>query len=977
MTHWHGSGSAMPRTVTSFRNLFMLLRRPPRTIAVAAALTLVVGLLASLCLFIAVSHLEYDKMTLSFQQRASVRAALLRRGLDEAVEVLTVTNSLFATVTPVTRAQFHAFTTPLLERYPFIKAFNFHRLISNAERPALEASLSAVVPGTRLADLVNGARVPAPVHARYSVVDYLEPFAGNEPAFGLNVSGNAVVMEALTRATVTGQVAATGLLTLAQDPRPLGAFELIMPVYRPGMPLNTPAERAAALAGDTAAIIRAVDLVRNIVHTGALAGDGSIHIAVFAADHDDPARQLYVSPGAPPPTPEEAAATPLGTLCHWLGLEAGTRYVRTVTLAGQAWHVDLRAMPRPYLADHLGSFAILAGGALFSLLISAFVQSLVRRSRRVQLLVDERTADLKLSNERLIDDVIARRRTEAALQESEQRFRQLVTLSSDWYWEQDSDFRFTNISGDISEKGGVLPSRYIGRTRWESVPGMADTAWGQEHMARLQAHEAFSDLEYSGLDDGGETRWYCVSGEPVFDQDGQFTGYRGTGADITARKLAEQRIHHIAQHDVLTGLPNRSLLQDRLGQAVAYSQRSGHPLWVMLIDLDRFKFVNDSMGHKAGDVLLMTVAARLRGTLRDIDTVARLSGDEFVVILNEHDDHRLGVDIVQRLMDAVAQPVLLGSKEFFVTASIGVAVYPTDGAPPDSLIEHADIAMYRAKKLGRNNFQFYTPAMNDEALERVRIESALRSALERNEFVLHYQPQVELKTGRIVGMEALIRWQHPDMGMVAPSRFIGVAEETGLIVPIGAWVMRTACQQNKAWQDAGLGRLRVAVNLSARQFGAPNLLADMRAVLADTGLAPECLEIELTESLFMSDVTQAVELMHAMKALGVNLSIDDFGTGYSSLSYLSRFPIDVLKIDRSFVADITRDANDAAIVDSIIALAHNLKLAVIAEGVETAEQLDYLRRHGCDEMQGYYFSRPLPAQAFAELLQAHMVQVAA
>jgi EAL domain-containing protein (putative c-di-GMP-specific phosphodiesterase class I) len=313
--------------------------------------------------------------------------------------------------------------------------------------------------------------------------------------------------------------------------------------------------------------------------------------------------------------------------------------------------------------------------------------------------------------------------------------------------------------------------------------------------------------------------------------------------------------------------------------------------------------------------------------------------------------------------------VMLGSKEFFVTCSIGVAVFPTDGAPADSLIEHADIAMYRAKKLGRNNFQFYTPAMNEDAMERVRIESALRNALERDEFVLHYQPQVDLASGEIVGMEALIRWQHPEMGMVAPNRFIGVAEETGLIVQIGAWVMRAACQQNQAWQQAGLGKLRVAVNLSARQFGAANLIADIRAVLAETALPPACLEIELTESLFMSDVTLAVELLHGMKALGVNLSIDDFGTGYSSLSYLSRFPIDVLKIDRSFVAEITRDSNDAAIVASIIALAHNLKLAVIAEGVETEEQLDYLRRHGCDEMQGYYFSRPLPAGEFEQLLR--------
>jgi EAL domain-containing protein (putative c-di-GMP-specific phosphodiesterase class I) len=288
------------------------------------------------------------------------------------------------------------------------------------------------------------------------------------------------------------------------------------------------------------------------------------------------------------------------------------------------------------------------------------------------------------------------------------------------------------------------------------------------------------------------------------------------------------------------------------------------------------------------------------------------------------------------------------------------------------MIEHADIAMYRAKKLGRNNFQFYTPAMNEEALERVRIETALRSALERKEFVLHYQPQLDLDSGKIVGMEALIRWQHPELGMVAPSRFIGVAEETGLIVPIGLWVLREACLQNKAWQAAGLGRLRVAVNLSARQFGAEHLIEDLRAVLDETGLAPACLEIELTESLFLSDADQAVELLHSMKALGVNLSIDDFGTGYSSLSYLSRFPIDVLKIDRSFVNDVTRNAGDAAIVASIIALAHNLKLAVIAEGVETIGQLDYLKRHGCDEMQGYYFSRPLAPEAFEKLLREHI-----
>jgi diguanylate cyclase (GGDEF)-like protein/PAS domain S-box-containing protein len=945
-------------------------RRPALSLATGAVLTLLGGLAATALLFIAVSQLEYEKLSLGFQQRASVRVAAIRQGLDEAVEVLTVTNQLFTTVHPVTRAQFHDFTAPLLQRYPFIKAFNYHRLVRAGERAAIEAELSQVVPGTVLTTMAGGQRGPAPQRAHYSVVDYLEPMRGNEGAFGLDVSSNTMVMDTLARAVHSGRAAATGLLSLAQDRRARSAFEVIMPVYRPGASLASADARQAALMGDTAAIILPGELVQKILKGSDLAGDASVELAVYMGAQPLAADRIFGSDGGALPR-ARAADGVAARIASWLALDYRDHHSEVLNVAGQPWHVAIRATPRPFLHDHLGSLSVLVGGILFTLVMTAFVQTTVQRSRRVQRLVDERTTDLKLSNERLIDDVFARKRTEQALQLSEQRFRQLVTLSSDWYWEQDEQFRFVNITGDINEKGGIGQDRFMGKTRWDSIPGMQDSDWGRAHMARLLAHQSFEELEYALNDDRGETRWFSVNGEPIFDEAGAFRGYRGTGTDITARKLSEQRIHHVAQHDVLTGLPNRSLLQDRLEQAVAYSGRTSHPVWVMLIDLDRFKFVNDSMGHKAGDVLLVTIAARLRSALRDTDTVARLSGDEFVVILTEHQDEQLSADIVQRLMDSVAQPVMLGNKEFLVTCSIGVAVYPTDGAPADSLIEHADIAMYRAKKLGRNNFQFYTPAMNDEALERVRIETALRSALERNEFVLHYQPQVDLVTGQICGMEALIRWKHPELGMVAPNRFIGVAEETGLIVPIGAWVMRTACAQNRAWQDAGLGKLRVAVNLSARQFGAPNLLADIASVLSDTGLAPDCLEIELTESLFMNDVTLAVDLMHSMKALGVNLSIDDFGTGYSSLSYLSRFPIDVLKIDRSFVADITRDANDAAIVASIIALAHNLKLAVIAEGVETEEQLDYLRSRGCDEMQGYYFSKPLAPFEFELLLRQH------
>jgi diguanylate cyclase (GGDEF)-like protein/PAS domain S-box-containing protein len=936
----------------------MLRRALPFSLTAAAALTLAGGLVTTVLLFAGVGRLEDDKLSLAFAQRADLRVAALRHGLEEAVEVLMVTHTLFDAIGPVTRTQFQDFTRPMLARHPFIQAFNFRRVVRAAERSGVEAELALLRPGLVLTELVGGRLVPAAPKDQYRVVTYVEPFAGNEAALGLDVSNNAAIMDALRQAEASGRPTATRLFALAQNRVPEPSFGVVMPVYRPA---RTDGSRAE-LVGETAVIMRGRTLVESILARAGQRPDSAIALAVYSGDQPDQAALVYASDRHALAVPPRAP--------WYLALWGAQRNVaRTLVVAQRTWLVTVSAMPRPVLADHIGSLLVLLGGLICTLISTAFVQTTMQRSRRIHLVVEARTADLKSINARLVDDVAARRRTEKALQESEQRFRQLVALSSDWYWEQDARLRFTSVTGGLSAKGGIKAESLLGKTLWERVPAMLSAEWGQRHIAQLEARQPFLDLEYEALDDAGVRRWYAISGEPIFDDMGHFLGYRGTGSDITERKQAEHRVHHVAQHDALTGLPNRSLLQDRLGQAVAYANRTALPIWVILLDLDRFKFVNDSMGHKAGDVLLMTIAARLRSALRDADTVARMSGDEFVVILSEHPGEPLTPDIVQRMMDAVARPVMLGTHEFFVTCSVGVAVYPDHLAEPDTLIEHADIAMYRAKKLGRNNFQFYTPAMNEEALERVKIESALRNALERNEFVLHYQPQVHLGSGEIVGMEALIRWRHPELGMVAPIRFIGVAEETGLIVPIGAWVMRTACAQNKAWHDAGLGNLRVAVNLSARQFGAIDLVPSLEAVLADTGLAPGCLEIELTESLFMSDITPAVETLHRIKALGVNLSIDDFGTGYSSLSYLSRFPIDVLKIDRSFVSDIGLDGNESPIVASIITLAHNLKLAVIAEGVETLEQLDYLRALGCDEMQGYYFSRPLPADEFEQVLR--------
>lgn len=466
----------------------------------------------------------------------------------------------------------------------------------------------------------------------------------------------------------------------------------------------------------------------------------------------------------------------------------------------------------------------------------------------------------------------------------------------------------------------------------------------------------------------GSLYWGQQHLTPILNQQGLVSHFVSEMMDISHIKRYQHELEYQVSRDVLTGLPNRNLLHDLLDQAIAYATRYQYPVWVVFINLDRFKFINDTLGHSAGDQLLQISAQRLLTAVRETDTVARIGADEFILVFAERSHEHLSTNILQRCLDILAQPVCIMDHEFFPSASAGVATWPDDGVDVENLLKHADIALDRAKQNGRNQFQFFTASMNEQALARLQIEGDLRNALERNEFILHYQPQVDLHSGNIVGMEALIRWQHPLRGMISPQYFIGLAEETGLIVPIGAWVLTTACQQARTWQMQGLGKLQLSVNLSARQFTHANLVEHIAQTLRRTGLPAQNLEIELTESLVMKDVERAIRTLRELKALGVKLSIDDFGTGYSSLSYLKRFPIDVLKIDQSFVRDITLDADDAAITRSIISLAHSLRLTVIAEGVESDAQLAFLRRYRCDQMQGYFFSRPVCAMDFETLL---------
>jgi diguanylate cyclase (GGDEF)-like protein len=466
------------------------------------------------------------------------------------------------------------------------------------------------------------------------------------------------------------------------------------------------------------------------------------------------------------------------------------------------------------------------------------------------------------------------------------------------------------------------------------------------------------------------------SASPILDQTGQVLGAVLAISDVSQERQLTRQMAYQATHDALTQLPNRALLEDRLQHALAHAHRSGQLAVLFFIDLDRFKNVNDALGHSTGDVLLKAVAIRLKAACREEDTIVRLGGDEFVVLLeNLHHQEQANI-VAQKVLRSIKSPFRLDHHEFFITCSIGISLYPRDGQDAETLLKNADAAMYRAKETGRNNIQYYAQDLNARALERLIMERKLRFAASQGELNLCYQPLYGAQDGELVGAEALLRWSHPELGTLPPSEFIPLAEDTDLVIEIGEWVLGAACRQAKAWQDEGLPIPRVAINLSARQFMQPDFTDTMARVLEMTDLAGHHVELEITEDTLMSNASQTIDTLHALKALGVHLSVDDFGTGYSSMSYLKQFPIDRLKIDRSFVHDVDTDPDNAAISQAIIAMAHSMHLKVVAEGVETPAQAEYLRAQRCDEIQGYLLSRPLPAAELTAMLRTLATQSA-
>lgn len=538
------------------------------------------------------------------------------------------------------------------------------------------------------------------------------------------------------------------------------------------------------------------------------------------------------------------------------------------------------------------------------------------------------------------------RELKAALEAAEQRFRTLSRLSSEFYWETDAEHRLRELPCD-----GARP------------PAAPDLG---AYVATLEARLPFRGLELACPQAGGDPRHYSVSGEPVFDASGNFQGYRGVGREITEHKRVAQTLTRLTHYESLTGLPNRTLLSDRLNHAIARADRGGTLLAVMILDLDNFKEINDALGQAVGDQVLTEAARRLQSCLRGIDTLARLGDDEFAVLLEGTPDFEEISQVAQRLLGIVAERAEVAGQEIYLSASIGLAVYPVDDQEAEGLLRNAHLAMHHAKREGRNNFQRFSHDMAARSERHAELKIRLRRALEREEFTLHYQPLIGLADSEILGAEALIRWREKDR-VVSPAEFIPIAEESGLIVPIGEWVLREACRQCRRWLDMGHD-VHVSVNLSPRQFRQKDIVRSVEDILRETRLPARCLELELTETTIMHSTAHTIGALHELTALGVRISVDDFGTGYSSLSYLHRFPVHKLKIDQSFVRDISADQADAALVGTMVALAKQLKLTSVAEGVETEEQLAFLLERGCDACQGYLFSPARPAEEVIPLL---------
>jgi diguanylate cyclase (GGDEF)-like protein/PAS domain S-box-containing protein len=926
----------MKLMVSTLRALRALLAQGP------ALVTLAAGLLVTLLLAGAIRTLEQQRISVEFERHAGARIAAVKEGLNDAVDALASVNRLFAAVPQLGSDEFAAFTRPMLAQNPQLKLLAYQRIVPASQRAAFELAHRAAHPGFVITELHGSTLAPAADRPVYRAIDYLVPMAGNERLFGFDASTWTAQVEAARAACASGEAAMTSPLELHFGGVAQPGFVLFMPVYRANAPRG--AAPCARVDGYTVAKVGSQALVEHTLDNPRMAPSPDLDVTVYqAAGHGARALVFHQAPAA--------QVRPWGLAALWSG---GPRHMESsFEVGGRKWRVEVKGQSGQLLPHSLASLLMLVLGSGGSVLAAAYIGVLSARERGVARLVKERTAALSQANDSL---QLLRQAIEACV-------NGIIIIRA-----RQPDCPIEYVNPAFERLTGYTAAEVAGR-------GIGVLWSGDEQQSGVAELQALMRDEREGnvairtpRKDGSEL-WSEAHIAPCRDAAGAVHHFVLAHYDVTEKRRYASELEHQAAHDALTGLANRKLLSERLRKEIAAAARHDHSLWVLFVDLDRFKRVNDSLGHSAGDRLLQKIAQRLVDCVRVEDTVARLGGDEFVLVLCERGNGELSVDAVERIMAAIARPVAMEGQEYFISASVGISCFPGDSADPEVLIECADLAVYRAKEQGRSTFQFYLPEMNQRAQERLHMERALRNGIERGEFLLYYQPQLDLQTGAVVGVEALLRWNHPELGLLTADRFVPLAEDTGLIVPLGTWTMNAACAQVSAWQREGYGELRLALNIGLRQFKQPDLLQQVTRALDQSGLAARHLELELTERMVLDDVDRAVEILDGLRALGVTIAVDDFGTGHSSLAQLKRFPLDVLKIDQSFVRAISEQGNDGAIPNAIIALAHNLGMRVVAEGVETEAQCAFLAANMCDEVQGLLFSGPADAQEIGAQLE--------
>ncbi len=881
---------------------------------------------------------ENSRLRAQFERDSIHLSGLLQKRLEEQVEMVHSIERLLLASNQVSRSDFHAFVAPWMRRHPGTRSFTWNRHVPHATRGAFEEAMREEHQADyRILDRdATGQTSLAAERPEYFPVTHVEPEEGNRAVLGMDPLSFPVAVEAIRRTLADGQPAATARVRLVQEHGEQHAVVLYQAVFASAADTSP-----RAPLGLISAALGLDDLVAGVSRQAAAQG-----IVVQLSDRDA--------------GPESAllAGDPPANDSIWPG-EALT-HVTHIEFAGRNWALKTRALPQ-YIEDLRGwaAWGTIAVGVLASGMLGALLLITTGNRRRIEALVERRTAELEAASAHLHEH-------RAALVDAQR----IARLGS---WETLAGQEGLQASDELRL---LLDCTYRNLNSLSDLIDMiapASRSALTNAIERAAAEPGRITLDCNTNSLPMRTLQFRIEGEHV---DGRLRRIRGTAQDVTPLREAESRLRYLARFDPLTGLLNRSAWQDHAQDVLRHAVRHDDRCAVLFLDLDDFKTVNDSLGHAAGDRLLAQVACRLSGCVREEDLLARLGGDEFVILLSrlEHIDEPARV--AERILDALTRPLQIDDRPLHVGASIGIALYPGDGGEIDTLLKHADTAMYEAKESGRNAYRFFLPEMTQRVTRRLQIEAELRYAIETGELRLHYQPQIDTASGRVCGCEALVRWQHPRRGLLSPDHFISFAEQSGLIVPLGEWVLREACLQQVRWRDAGLPPLCVAVNISALQFRRRDFVTTVADVLAETGADPQHIELEITESALMDATPELVASFDQLGALGLTLALDDFGTGYSSLSYLKRLPLRRLKIDRSFIDGLPDNPEDVAITSATLSLARDLGMDVVAEGVETEAQRAYLCSRRCGAMQGYLISRPLEVREFGAWIEEQAAALA-